>query len=116
MYSAEFLGTNNVSKGQVSGLNGEHLTVRGDGWELRGVWRGAGTPSLGQAIRVVIRVERVAIGGGSSAPLVMDHDASLYLGDKWEHRVRRGDLRMRAYGATRIDGGKVTLDIRPQDV
>jgi len=114
-YSAEFLGTNNVSKGKIAALNGQDLTVQGDGWELRGVWRGAGAPSAGQAVRVVIRVERVGIGG-NGARLAMDHDASLYLGDKWEHRLRKGDLRMRAYSSNRLAGGKVSLDIQPQDV
>ena len=114
-YSAEFLGTNNVSKGKIAALNGQDLTVQGDGWELRGVWRGAGAPSAGQAVRVVIRVERVGIGG-NGARLAMDHDASLYLGDKWEYRLRKGDLRMRAYSSNRLAGGKVSLDIQPQDV
>ena len=116
-YSAEFLGTNNVSKAKVAAVNGEGLSVQGDGWSLQGVWRGAGTPSIGQPVRVVVRVERVTVGSGNGGVrLEMDHDASLYLGDKWEHRVRKGDLRMRAYGTSRLDGGKVQLAIRPQDV
>ena len=116
-YSAEFLGTNNVSKANVASINGEGLTVQGEGWHMQGVWRGNGTPAVGQSVRVVVRVERVAVGGGNGGkPLDMDHDASLYLGDKWEHRLRRGDLRIRAYGTSRLDGGKVELGIRPQDV
>jgi len=115
-YSAEFLGTNNVSRGKVASIDGKELTVQGDGWGLRGVWRGAGAPAIGQAVRVVVRVERVALASGGGAALEMEHDASLYLGDKWEHRLRRGDLRMRAYGTSRLEGGKVPLDIRAPDV
>jgi iron(III) transport system ATP-binding protein len=116
-YSAEFLGTNNVSKATVSAVKGAGVTVHGDGWSMQGVWRGSGTPAVGQPVRVVVRVERVAVGSANGAERIeMDHDASLYLGDKWEHRLRRGDLRIRAYGASRLDGGKVELSIRPQDV
>jgi iron(III) transport system ATP-binding protein len=113
-YSAEFLGTNNVSQARVAAVNGGGLTLQGEGWELQGVWRGAGAPAVGQAVRMVVRVERVALSSG--AGFQMEHDASLYLGDKWEHRMRKGDLRMRAYSANRLDGGKVALDIRPHDV
>ncbi|HEX6158505.1 MAG TPA: ABC transporter ATP-binding protein [Burkholderiales bacterium] len=116
-YSAEFLGTNNVSKGKVAAINGDGLTVQGEGWDMQGVWRGTGTPAVGRPVRVVVRVERVALASANgTASFEMDHDASLYLGDKWEHRMRRGDLRMRAYGTSRLDGGKVRLDIQPRDV
>jgi iron(III) transport system ATP-binding protein len=116
-YSAEFLGTNNVSKGTIASINAEGMRVQGEGWGLNGVWRGTGAPAVGQPVRVVVRVERVALAAGNgAASLEMDHDASLYLGDKWEHRLRRGDLRMRAYGTSGLDSGKVQLEIRPQDV
>ena len=116
-YSAEFLGTNNVATGRIVSVEGDGLLVQGEGWSLRGVWRGTDRPAAGQPVRIIVRVERVALDSGNgAAQLEMQHDASLYLGDKWEHRLRRGDLRMRAYGASRLEGGKVALAIRAEDV
>jgi len=116
-YSAEFLGTNNVTSGRVRAHGGDRVTVEGDGWGLQGVWRGKSPPAADAKGRVVIRVERVAIAQGPGPHRIeMEHDQSLFVGDKWEHRMRRGDLRIRAYGARKLAGGSVWCEIEPESV
>jgi iron(III) transport system ATP-binding protein len=115
-YSAEFLGTNNVPRGRLAVSPGR-VSIIGDGWELPGSWRGSAQPAEGQPARAVVRVERVGLSSSAVPGAVeMQHDASLFVGDKWEHRLRRGDLRMRAYGPKRLAGGSVWLEIAPDDV
>ena len=116
-YSAEFLGTNNVTKAIVSAVGPDGVVVQGEGWSLAGTWRDATAPVVGQPVRAVIRVERVALTAGpGQGHLQMEHDASLYLGDRWEHRLRRGDLRVRSFGPERLSGGEVWLRMAPRDV
>jgi iron(III) transport system ATP-binding protein len=116
-YSAEFLGTNNVTRATVAALSAQGVTVQGEGWSLAGTWRDAVPPAVGQSVRAVMRVERVGFAAGpGDGHLEMEHDASLYLGDRWEHRLRRGDLRIRAYGPERLSGGAVWLSLAPRDV
>ena len=116
-YSAEFLGTNNVTRGKVGPVAGGRVALQGEGWSMPGTWRGTTPPSAGQAARAVIRVERVGLATEpGEGRLEMEHDASLYLGDRWEHRLRRGDLRIRAYGPRRLAGGAVWLTLEPEDV
>ena len=116
-YSAEFLGTNNVTKATVAAVEGDGVVVHGGGWSLSGTWRDASAPVVGQPVRAVIRVERVAlVNGEGDGHVEMEHDASLYLGDRWEHRLRRGDLRIRAFGPERLAGGTVWLRMAPRDV
>ena len=116
-YSAEFLGTNNVTKATVASVAGDQVVIEGEGWSLAGTWRDAAAPAVGQPGRAVIRVERVALAGGPGEGHVeMEHDASLYLGDRWEHRLRRGDLRIRAFGPERLSSGSLWLRLAPRDV
>jgi iron(III) transport system ATP-binding protein len=116
-YSAEFLGTNNVTEGVIAKAEGSQVVLEGDGWSLEGVWRGSASARAGEHARAVIRVERVAIAEGPGPHrLEMEHDASLYLGDRWEHRLRRGSLRIRCYGPLKLDGGQVWCEIDPAAV
>jgi len=115
-YSAEFLGTNNVTAGQVR-LDAGETVIAGEGWSLVGTWRGRRSPVPGEKARAVIRVERVGLVAGPGPHRIeMEHDASLYLGDRWEHRMRRGDLRIRAYGPKQLAAGSVWCEIEPDAV
>ena len=114
-YSAEFLGSNNVLRGRLAAGGG--TAIEGDGWRLEGTWRGQGQPAVGRACRGVIRVERVQLANAPGPNRIeMQHDASLYLGDRWEHRLSRGDLRIRAYGPKKLAGGAIWCEIEPDAV
>ena len=116
-YSAEFLGNNNVTTGRVHARDGAIVRIEGEGWALDGEWRGRRALSSGESGRAVIRVERVTLASGPGPNRIeMQHDASLYLGDRWEHKMRRGDLHIRAFGSKRLSGGSVWCEIEPSAV
>jgi iron(III) transport system ATP-binding protein len=107
-YSAEFLGANNVIEGRVACSGAGDATISGSDWALDGVVRGAdGTQSAGSGVAIV-RVEQVRIVDGpgpNRLPLLVD--ACLYLGDHWEYRLSRGEVKLRAVGATPLAAREV---------
>lgn len=46
----------------------------------------------------------------------MDLDDSIYLGDRWEYRLRRGDFVAKAHGTVQMPTGKVWAQIPPESV
>jgi len=115
LFTAEFMGSNNVLAGKVSELRGGEVLLGGDGWRLWGEARGnvkAGTNATG-----MIRLERVRLADGQGdnrvrLPLV----TSMYLGDKWEHLFHAGDMRLRAYGNAPLAQGEHWLEIPRDDL
>jgi iron(III) transport system ATP-binding protein len=99
-YSADFLGTNNVIEAKVESQAGKIITFGGDGWKLEGTAIEKDRPATGKPIKAVIRVEKIGFPGSAGKNnLQMDVDASVYLGDKWEYRLSRGDFKVKAHGA-----------------
>jgi iron(III) transport system ATP-binding protein len=116
-YAAEFLGANNVIRGRVQANAGPHATIGGEGWSLPGVVRDAsGLGSSGDAT-AVIRVEQIEVSDKAGTDAIeMTLADSIYLGDKWEYRLQRGDFSARAHGARRLSAGKVWARIPPESV
>jgi iron(III) transport system ATP-binding protein len=46
----------------------------------------------------------------------MQLDDSLYLGDRWEYRIRRGDFIAKAHGTSPLAPGPVWCEIPPESV
>ncbi|MGV1753539.1 ABC transporter ATP-binding protein [Agrobacterium sp. CG674] len=116
-YSADFLGANNIIKAKVSAVDGKAATIGGEGWSLNGTVREAA--GLGQAkdARAVIRVEQIKVSGApDSDGIEMILDDSIYLGDHWEYRLRRGDFVAKAHGKVQLPTGKVWAHIPPESV
>lgn len=112
LYAAEFLGTNNVLRGQVSDGG---TVIAGEGWTLRGTKQGAGpASSSGTAI---IRVERVAVADAPGPDrLPMQVEASVFLGDRWEYRLARGNLRLVAHGPAPLEQSEVWCEVPSRHV
>jgi iron(III) transport system ATP-binding protein len=113
LFVADFMGSNNKVEGKVVERRGDSALLAGDGWQLWGQARGAG--ATGAAATGMIRLERVRLAEGEGAnalklPLV----TSMFLGDRWEHLFRRGDLRLRAYGPRALAPGEQWLEIAPE--
>lgn len=114
LYAAEFLGANNVLRGDVAGSAGE-ATIGGEGWSLRGTLQGGGAPS-GQGT-AIIRVERVAVADGPGPDRVpMQVEANVFLGDRWEYRLTRGSLRVVAHGPAPLDQAQAWCEFPPGHV
>jgi iron(III) transport system ATP-binding protein len=116
-YAADFLGANNIARGRLAEVNGGQATVVGNGWQLSGIVRDSqGLTPQGEA-QVVIRVEQIGV---SDAPgpnrLAMQLDDSLFLGDRWEYRIRSGDFAIKAHGTKAIQPGPVWCEFPPASV
>jgi iron(III) transport system ATP-binding protein len=110
-YAADFLGANNVAHGEIRG-SGETAAIHGSDWQLEGVMIGQSDEARDKA---VIRVEQIAVHDKpGAARQQMQLDACLYLGDRWEYRLRSGEFAAKAFGARELPEGPVWVDI-PRD-
>ncbi len=116
-YTAEFLGTNNVLKGKGRWDADAGVSLVGDGWSIAGTRMGADPIANSAPATAIVRMERVRIGDGPGPDRIeMKVDGSIYLGDRWEYRLTRGDLTLRAQGDEAIAGGTVWCAISPEHV
>src|SRR5690349_8563476 len=115
LFTAEFMGSNNRIEGRVAEIAGGRARLAGDGWSLAGEARGA--LQAGQTAVGLVRLERVRLADGPGEnrlqlPLI----TSMYLGDRWEHLFRAGDLRLRAYGPVQLEPAPQWLEIPAGDL
>ncbi len=116
-YSADFLGANNIVSAKVKAVDGKVAVIGGDNWSLDGTVREAAGLDAAQEARAVIRVEQISVSDRPEAGgLEMELDDSIYLGDRWEYRLRRGDFVAKAHGARQLSSGKVWARIPPESV
>ena len=115
-YTADFMGTNNVLSGALrTGADGMK-SLAGDGWELPGTWQDAEAPKDAGNIRAVIRVESISVTSEATpGSLPFEVEGCLYLGDKWEYRLKRGDIRLRAQGAKALAGATAHCSLPAAD-
>ena len=99
LFAAEFMGSNNRIAGRIAEVRGSRARIGGTGWEL---WGQLQTEKRGGDEAVaVIRLERVGIHdapGENRVPAQLE--TAVYLGERWDHLYRAGDLRLRAWAAT----------------
>jgi iron(III) transport system ATP-binding protein len=68
-------------------------------------------------VRAVIRVEEISVSDAARRDTVeMELVDSVYLGDKWEYHIRRGDFRAKAHGAKKMPSGTVHAHFPPESV
>ncbi|PZN96220.1 MAG: lipase [Hyphomicrobiales bacterium] len=113
-YAADFMGTNNVLAGAYEPQPDGTGIIRCDGWSLPGVWQDAEPPRDPSDIRAVVRVETVTVTPEpteTSQPL--DVEGCIYLGDKWEYRLKRGSVRLRAQGTAALPADVAHCTVQP---
>ncbi|TGT53475.1 ABC transporter ATP-binding protein [Mesorhizobium sp. M00.F.Ca.ET.170.01.1.1] len=116
-YSADFLGANNIVKGKIQKRSGQSAVIAGEGWALNGTVRETSGVEAADDARAVIRVEQISISDKADPDGIEMHlDDSIYLGDKWEYRLRRGDFVAKAHGARQLASGNVWARIPPESV
>jgi iron(III) transport system ATP-binding protein len=105
-YAADFMGTNNVLTGSLRSEAGGGTAIAGEGWELAGTWQDAEPVRDPSDVRAVIRVETIAVADRPTAgSRPFEVEGCIYLGDKWEYRLRQGSMRLRAQGPAALTGG-----------
>ena len=116
-YTAEFLGMNNVITGVSRNGNGRVWPLEGEGWSLPGTAIGQPEPRQGEKAVAIVRMERVRTHNQPGpSRMEMKVDGSVYLGDRWEYRLVRGALALRAQGEEPIGTGSVWCEIKPEHV
>jgi len=109
LFTAEFMGSNNRLKGKLAEVRDGRARIAGDGWALWGALRGEATP--GREAVGVIRLEQVRVAeNGEGNRLRLPLSTSMFLGDKWEHLFRAGDMPLRAHSAGELGPGEYWLD------
>ncbi|WP_038368600.1 ABC transporter ATP-binding protein [Bosea sp. UNC402CLCol] len=104
-YAADFMGANNVLAGKLVRDAGEPDAIDCAGLSLAGIWKDREPPVDPASVKAVIRMEAISVTADAvpdSAPF--DVEGCIYLGEKWEYRLKRGDLRLRAQGHDELPG------------
>jgi iron(III) transport system ATP-binding protein len=113
LFTAEFMGSNNRLAGRLAEVKDGRARLEGAGWSLWGTLRGESTP--GREAQGVIRLEQVRIAQEAAANrLQLTLSTSMYLGDRWEHLFRFGELPLRAYGSEELGAGDYWLEFPPE--
>jgi iron(III) transport system ATP-binding protein len=116
-YTAEFLGMNNVVMGIARNASGQTWSLEGEGWSLAGTAIGQPEPRQGEKAVAIVRIERIrAHNQPGPGRMEMKVDGSVYLGDRWEYRLVRGGLALRAHGEEPIGAASVWCEIKPEHV
>jgi|KBSSwiStaDraftv2_1062776.scaffolds.fasta_scaffold09071_2 iron(III) transport system ATP-binding protein len=109
LFTAEFMGSNNRFAGKLAETRDGRARIEGAGWSLWGMLRGE--PGAGSDAHGVIRLEQVRVAadpGDNRLKLALS--TSMYLGDRWEHLFRMGDLPLRAYGNEELSAGEYWVE------
>jgi iron(III) transport system ATP-binding protein len=110
LFTAEFMGSNNRLAGRIAETRDGRARLEGNGWGLWGVARGEAVAQGGEA-HGVIRLEQVRIAreaGDNRLRLALS--TSMYLGEKWEHLFRLGEVPVRAYGTEELGAGEYWVE------
>jgi iron(III) transport system ATP-binding protein len=113
-YAADFMGTNNVLSGRLVRSAGTPDAIECAGLSLPGIWRDREPPADPGQVRAVIRMEAISVAPAPAAETApFEVEGCIYLGDKWEYRLKRGDLRLRAQGHEQLAGPLAHCRIPP---
>jgi iron(III) transport system ATP-binding protein len=115
LFTADFMGSNNVLPGRVGELRDGVAQIEGPGWRLWGEAK-AGCTAGADGV-AMIRLERVRVAEGAGDNRIQATlSTSMYLGDKWEHLFHVGAARLRAYGDRPLAEGAHWLDVPRADL
>ncbi len=114
-FSAEFMGSNNRIEGKIVELSNGRARLEAEGWTLWGKLEAE--KALGASATALVRVERVRlVESGGENRLKMDLKSALYLGERWEYVLQRGDLRIRAWGDAARPAGEYWVSFPAGDL
>ena len=113
--TADFMGSNNRFEGTIGAVENGRARLDGEGWSLWGTPCGAlsvGAPATG-----FVRLERTRLTEAAGPRrLALQPGTSLYLGERWEHVLTLGNLRLRTWSDRPLPPGDAWVEIRPEDL
>ncbi|MBR1175370.1 ABC transporter ATP-binding protein [Bradyrhizobium sp. KB893862 SZCCT0404] len=109
-YAASFIGTSNVVEGRLERAADGSDVIVGDGFELPGILQGNAARKEDCMARAVIRSEEVClVPEGSTDAVEMELVDSIFVGDRWEYRLAKGGLKLKAYGGRGLPHGSTMV-------
>jgi iron(III) transport system ATP-binding protein len=115
LFAAEFMGTNNRLAGVVASRAGDTARLRGEGFEVTGIVRGALAP--GEAAVAVVRLESTRLlPRAEPGALEARLEAALYLGERWDYLFRAGGARLRLWAERPPGEGPFWIGLPPASV
>ena len=113
LLAAEFMGQNNRLPGRLVGRGGQWGEFEAKNLRLRGLLRGP--PEFPREVVGLIRVEAInVVDGPGDNRIQIPLLTSMYLGDRWEHLFRDGDLTLRVHSAKALSDGQHWLELPPE--
>ena len=113
LFVAEFMGSNNRLDGQVTAIDGQEARIKIGGTELTGVSHSS--CRNGQAGSAVIRLENVHLAHNARPNTIgLELVTSMFLGNLWEHLLRKDGVTLRLHHAGPLAPGLYHLFL-PQD-
>ena len=96
LFAAEFMGSNNRLPGRIAELRGSRARITSNEWELWGELQA--DKKVGDDATAVVRLERVRIADHPGENLIpASLESAVYLGERWDHLLRVGGVRVRAW-------------------
>lgn len=124
LYTAEFMGSNNLIYGTVERCEGKQALIAVDDQMIWGTTHSSLSP--GTQVCAVIRVEQVKIEVQPQAQntLPLHLSTNMYLGDRWEYLFRKskdagvssGQHTLRAYGLQPLTENKYNVFLPPEQL
>ncbi len=105
LFTAEFMGSNNRLPGTLKEKFGERAALMVEGVRLDG--KLCSTTTIGGSATGVIRLERMRLADGPGPNRIpMALQTQMYLGERWELVLARGQLTARVYAASPVGEGE----------
>jgi iron(III) transport system ATP-binding protein len=115
-FASTFLGANNVFDAKLMEMRGQSAVLDIAGTRILGTPQTKAARS-GEVSKAVIRVESVALAGPSDDNCIeAELDTSVYLGSRWEHIFRRGNLSVRVNDRSPVEPGTYRLQLPPSQL
>jgi iron(III) transport system ATP-binding protein len=114
LFAAEFMGVNNRVEGRLEAVQDGRARLAAADAVLEGVARGRAM-APGQPATGVIRIERLRLVDEPGANRVpMRVETAMYLGERYELLLRRGDWTLRAFAAEAPGAGELLVELPPE--
>jgi iron(III) transport system ATP-binding protein len=113
LFVAEFMGSNNRLDGRVSAVEGMRARIQIGDTELTGLSHAS--CQVGQSGSAVIRLENVHLASGPGPNTIgLELVTSMFLGNLWEHLLRKDGVTLRLHHAGPLEAGLYHLHL-PED-
>jgi iron(III) transport system ATP-binding protein len=116
LFTADFIGNNVRLSGRVVAVNGATATIDlGVGQAVGQVMRAGLAP--GDSATAICRLDRIAVAATPGPNrIAMERTTSMFLGERWEHLFRAGDLAIRVLTRDPVTEASAFVELPPESL